>query len=276
MTRDGHKIISRYLVLARDPIIPKAYKPFKTSIVLTLNEGTGGLFKALAVFALRDINLSKIHGRQPENAIITIPSCTQPSPSSSSRTHLQRGKLKQIQKQNRRREFHVPLLSTVAPATAFQPSSITIIGLATLRQKPLIVPLSPERRNHLPRVAFGGAIFELDPCGGKQQRDSNLGLPFSVRTWMLTSPSSISPYPPTMPMPWSSCLESLLLPPIIRRSSRTFASRPPAALTTPPTSLYYPFSSFCSPPPGWAPPVNSLNVNNVMVPEDDIHGRYSI
>ncbi|KAG2409080.1 Arogenate dehydratase/prephenate dehydratase [Vigna angularis] len=59
MTRDGHKIISRYLVLARDPIIPKAYKPFKTSIVFTLNEGPGVLFKALAVFALRDINLSK-------------------------------------------------------------------------------------------------------------------------------------------------------------------------------------------------------------------------
>ncbi|WVZ14106.1 hypothetical protein V8G54_011672 [Vigna mungo] len=85
-----------------------------------------------------------IHGCQPENAIATIPSRVQPSPSSSSRTHLQRGKLRQIQKQNPRHEFHLPHFSIVAPATAFQPSSITIIGPATLRQKPLIAPPSPE------------------------------------------------------------------------------------------------------------------------------------
>lgn len=33
---------------------------FQTSIVFTLEEGPGVLFKALAVFALRDINLSKV------------------------------------------------------------------------------------------------------------------------------------------------------------------------------------------------------------------------
>ncbi|XP_058220336.1 arogenate dehydratase/prephenate dehydratase 1, chloroplastic-like [Rhododendron vialii] len=61
--QDDSAIITRYLVLARDPIIPRADKPFKTSIVFTLQEGPGVLFKALAVFALRGINLTKIESR---------------------------------------------------------------------------------------------------------------------------------------------------------------------------------------------------------------------
>ncbi|XAR55376.1 Arogenate dehydratase [Bertholletia excelsa] len=61
--QDDPDNITRYLVLARDPIIPRADKPFKTSIVFTLDEGPGVLFKALAVFALRDINLTKIESR---------------------------------------------------------------------------------------------------------------------------------------------------------------------------------------------------------------------
>lgn len=61
--QDDFDNITRFLVLARDPIIPRTDKPFKTSIVFTLEEGPGVLFKALAVFALRDINLTKIESR---------------------------------------------------------------------------------------------------------------------------------------------------------------------------------------------------------------------
>ncbi|GAB4825182.1 ADP,ATP carrier protein [Ancistrocladus abbreviatus] len=61
--QDDPDSITRFLVLARDPIIPRTDKPFKTSVVFTLEEGPGVLFKALAVFALREINLTKMESR---------------------------------------------------------------------------------------------------------------------------------------------------------------------------------------------------------------------
>ncbi|CAI8585104.1 unnamed protein product [Vicia faba] len=61
--QDDSDNITRFLVLAREPILPGNDKPFKTSIVFSLEEGPGMLFKALAVFALRQINLSKIESR---------------------------------------------------------------------------------------------------------------------------------------------------------------------------------------------------------------------
>ncbi|KAL3694247.1 hypothetical protein R1sor_007898 [Riccia sorocarpa] len=61
--QDDSDNVTRFLMLAREPIIPRIDRPFKTSIVFTLEEGPGVLFKALAVFALRDINLTKIESR---------------------------------------------------------------------------------------------------------------------------------------------------------------------------------------------------------------------
>ncbi|XP_010464398.1 PREDICTED: arogenate dehydratase/prephenate dehydratase 2, chloroplastic [Camelina sativa] len=55
--------VTRFLMLAREPIIPGTNRLFKTSIVFSLEEGPGVLFKALAVFALRQINLTKIESR---------------------------------------------------------------------------------------------------------------------------------------------------------------------------------------------------------------------
>ncbi|XP_034697095.1 arogenate dehydratase/prephenate dehydratase 1, chloroplastic isoform X1 [Vitis riparia] len=61
--QDDCNNITRFLILAREPIIPGLERPYKTSIVFSLDEGPGVLFKALAVFALRDISLSKIESR---------------------------------------------------------------------------------------------------------------------------------------------------------------------------------------------------------------------
>ncbi|OEL24220.1 Arogenate dehydratase/prephenate dehydratase 2, chloroplastic [Dichanthelium oligosanthes] len=57
--QDDTDNVTRFMMLAREPIIPRTDKPFKTSIVFSLEEGPGQLFKALAVFALRKINLTK-------------------------------------------------------------------------------------------------------------------------------------------------------------------------------------------------------------------------
>ncbi|KAJ0695268.1 putative hydro-lyase [Helianthus annuus] len=61
--QDDSDNITRFLMLARDPIIPGTDRPFKTSIVFSLDEGPGMLYKALAVFSMRDINLTKIESR---------------------------------------------------------------------------------------------------------------------------------------------------------------------------------------------------------------------
>nr|WGU11307.1 arogenate dehydratase/prephenate dehydratase 4 [Crinum x powellii] len=61
--QDNPSSITRFLILAREPIIPRTDRPFKTSIVFTLEEGPGVVFKALSVFALRSINLTKIESR---------------------------------------------------------------------------------------------------------------------------------------------------------------------------------------------------------------------
>ncbi|KAJ8637000.1 hypothetical protein MRB53_011267 [Persea americana] len=61
--QDNSDNVTRFLMLAREPVIPGINRRFKTSIVFSLEEGPGVLFKALAVFALRDINLTKIESR---------------------------------------------------------------------------------------------------------------------------------------------------------------------------------------------------------------------
>ncbi|CAN6546699.1 unnamed protein product [Malus baccata var. baccata] len=70
--QDDDDNITRFLILGREPMIPGTDRPYKTSIVFTLEEGPGVLFKALAVFALRGINLTKIESRPQKQRPLRI------------------------------------------------------------------------------------------------------------------------------------------------------------------------------------------------------------
>jgi prephenate dehydratase len=59
--QDDAENYTRFVVVAREPIVPRGEA--KTSIVFAMDNIPGSLFKSLAVFALRDIDLTKIESR---------------------------------------------------------------------------------------------------------------------------------------------------------------------------------------------------------------------
>ncbi|GAB4824755.1 ADP,ATP carrier protein [Ancistrocladus abbreviatus] len=61
--QDDSSNVTRFVILAREPIIPRTDRPFKTSIVFAHDKGTSALFKVLSAFAFRNINLTKIESR---------------------------------------------------------------------------------------------------------------------------------------------------------------------------------------------------------------------
>ncbi|XP_019058364.1 PREDICTED: arogenate dehydratase/prephenate dehydratase 6, chloroplastic isoform X2 [Tarenaya hassleriana] len=70
--QDDASNVTRFVMLARDPIIPRTDRPFKTSIVFAHEKGTSVLFKVLSAFAFRNISLTKIESRPNHNRPIRL------------------------------------------------------------------------------------------------------------------------------------------------------------------------------------------------------------
>ncbi|KAM0068411.1 putative arogenate dehydratase [Helianthus debilis subsp. tardiflorus] len=70
--QDDSSNVTRFVMLAREPIIPRTDIPFKTSIVFAHEHGTSVLFKVLSAFAFRNISLTKIESRPHRNRPIRV------------------------------------------------------------------------------------------------------------------------------------------------------------------------------------------------------------
>ncbi|KAF5751595.1 prephenate dehydratase family protein [Tripterygium wilfordii] len=70
--QDDSSNVTRFVMLAREPIIPRKDRPFKTSIVFANDKGTNVLFKVLSAFAFRNISLTKIESRPHRNSPIKL------------------------------------------------------------------------------------------------------------------------------------------------------------------------------------------------------------
>ncbi|KAI9194654.1 hypothetical protein LWI28_007990 [Acer negundo] len=70
--QDDSSNVTRFVMLAREPIIPRTDRPFKTSIVFAHDKGTSVLFKVLSAFAFRNISLTKIESRPHRNRPIRL------------------------------------------------------------------------------------------------------------------------------------------------------------------------------------------------------------
>ncbi|XP_060169733.1 arogenate dehydratase 3-like [Lycium barbarum] len=70
--QDDSSNVTRFVMLAREPIIPRTDRPFKTSIVFAHNKGMSVLFKVLSAFAFRNISLTKIESRPHRNRPIRL------------------------------------------------------------------------------------------------------------------------------------------------------------------------------------------------------------
>ncbi|KAL7115962.1 hypothetical protein ACP275_04G213600 [Erythranthe tilingii] len=70
--QDDSGNVTRFVMLAREPIIPRTDRPFKTSIVFAHEKGMSVLFKVLSAFAFRNISLTKIESRPHRNRPIRL------------------------------------------------------------------------------------------------------------------------------------------------------------------------------------------------------------
>ena len=68
--------VTRFLVLVREPAAPRPSpgdaRQHKASVVFSLPDGPGALFRALSVFALRDISMTKVESRPARDAPLLL------------------------------------------------------------------------------------------------------------------------------------------------------------------------------------------------------------
>eukprot|EP00128_Syssomonas_multiformis_P004976 Colp12_sorted_trinity150504_noHs@11900 len=60
---DNMNSFTRYIMIGNEPVVPHSTNKAKTSLAVSLKNNPGSLFRALAAFAMRDINVSKIESR---------------------------------------------------------------------------------------------------------------------------------------------------------------------------------------------------------------------
>ncbi|KAI8918908.1 Prephenate dehydratase-domain-containing protein [Entophlyctis helioformis] len=66
---DDPNNVTRYVLVAREPVIPQRHTDPRTTLSVGLKNQTGAFFKALSVFALREINICKIESRPSPRSI---------------------------------------------------------------------------------------------------------------------------------------------------------------------------------------------------------------
>lgn len=73
---DARSNVTRFLVLVREPAAPGPSpgdpRPHKASVAFSLPDGPGALFRALSVFALRDISMTKVESRPARDAPLLL------------------------------------------------------------------------------------------------------------------------------------------------------------------------------------------------------------
>ncbi|KAH6592002.1 hypothetical protein BASA61_004736 [Batrachochytrium salamandrivorans] len=66
---DDPNNVTRYVLVALEPVVPQRHTDPKTSISVVLKNQTGAMVKALSCFSLRDVNVCKIESRPSSRSI---------------------------------------------------------------------------------------------------------------------------------------------------------------------------------------------------------------
>lgn len=64
----GDAPVTRYLLVSAEPAVPERHEEPKTSVAVTLRNTPGAFFKAIACFAMRDVNITKMDTRPAKAA----------------------------------------------------------------------------------------------------------------------------------------------------------------------------------------------------------------